>query len=335
MFGQVDGDVLGHLQPGRASDALLVAPATATTLARLAAGLADDMLAAQALAFPGPLVLAPAMNPRMWSHPATRRNVEALGERGCVFVRPESGPVACGDDGEGRLAGLSDILFAAARSLLPQDLAGKTVLVTLGPTREAWDGVRVWTNRSTGRMGAALAQAAFLRGALVEAVAGPGSPPLPAGVRRHDVDTAAEMHAAASSLWDKADYGLFTAAVADFSPLPFGPAKCKKADRQAGFSLSFSPNPDILATLAARAGSERKVLGFAAETDSLERETRAKRARKQCHLMAGNLLGSPDAGFGAATNRMFVCDLFGREEHWPLSTKEDVAWRLLDWLLTL
>jgi phosphopantothenoylcysteine decarboxylase/phosphopantothenate--cysteine ligase len=335
MFGQEDGGVLGHLQPGRVSDALLVAPVTATTLARLAAGLADDMLAAQALAFPGPLVLAPAMNPRMWAHPATRRNVQALGERGCVFVLPASGPVACGEDGEGRLADLSDILFAAARTMLPQDLAGKTVLVTLGPTWEPWDGVRVWTNRSTGRMGAALAQAAYLRGASVDAVAGPGSPALPAGVRRHDVISALEMFAAASTLWEQADYGLFAAAVADFSPHPFGPAKCKKSDRQEGFSLPFSSNPDILATLAANAGPDRKILGFAAETESLEQETRAKRKRKHCHLMAGNLLGAPNAGFGAATNRMFVCDRLGREEHWPLLAKEDVAWRLLDWLLTL
>jgi phosphopantothenoylcysteine decarboxylase/phosphopantothenate--cysteine ligase len=293
------------------------------------------MLAAQALAFPGPLVLAPAMNPRMWSHPATRHNVQVLRDRGCLVIRPASGPVACGETGEGKLADMSEILFLAARALLPQDLAGKTVLVTLGPTWEHWDGVRVWTNLSSGRMGAALAQAAFLRGATVLALAGPGSPPLPAGIQRQDLVTAADMLAAANLAWDQADYGIFTAAVADFSPQPFGPGKCKKSARPGGFTLDFMPNADILATLAAKARSGQRILGFAAETEALEAETRAKRARKNCHLMAGNQIGEPGSGFGSATNRMFVCDHQGREEHWPLMPKEEVAWRLLDWLLLL
>jgi phosphopantothenoylcysteine decarboxylase/phosphopantothenate--cysteine ligase len=335
MFGQDDGTVFGHLRPGTVSDAMLVAPATATTLAKLATGLADTMLAAQALAFAGPLVLAPAMNPGMWSHPATRHTVQVLHERGSVFVLPVSGQVACGVSGEGRLAEISDILFLTARALIPPDLAGKTFLVTLGPTREPWDDVRIWTNRSTGRMGAALAQAAFLRGAAVHAVAGPGSPPLPAGIHRLDVCSAAEMFDAAASVWDRADYGLFTAAVADFSPQPFGPGKGKKSDRQAGFSIAFTPNRDILATLAAKARHDQKILGFAAESGDLEQETRAKLLRKKCHLMAGNLLGQADAGFASPTNRLFVCDYRGREDHWPLLPKEDVAWRLLDWLSLL
>lgn len=335
MFSHDEGTLFGHLQPGRTADAMLIAPATATTLARLAGGLADDMLAAQALAFDGPLVIAPAMNPRMWQHPATQHNVTLLRERGCSFVWPSAGLVACGDQGEGKLAESGEIVFAAAQSLAPQDFSGRTVLVTLGPTREQWDGVRVWTNLSTGRMGAALVYAACLRGATVHAIAGPGVPALPAAVYRHDVQSAAEMFAAADSVWAEADYGIFTAAVADFSPDPHGPEKFKKQGAADGFSIHFSPNRDILASLAAAAAPHQKILGFAAETDKLEASTRDKLRRKNAHLLAGNHIGRPDSGFAAATNSVFVCDKNGREEQWPSLCKEDVAWRLLDWLSTL
>ena len=336
MFGQDEGVPFGHLQPGRTAEAMLIAPASATTLSRLASGMADEMLAAQALAFPGPIVIAPAMNPHMWLNPATQHNVKLLTERGCTFVYPASGAVACGDTGQGRLAEPEEILLAAAKALLPQDLAGQTLLVTLGPTWESWDGVRVWTNRSTGRMGAALVYAAWLRGATVRAVAGPGVPKLPGGVERHDVESAAQMFEAAKTIWPGADVGIFSAAVADFHPVPFGPEKFKKQSAAAGFSVSFKPNPDILATLAAEARPGQKLLGFAAETSGLEEAARGKLHRKKTHLIAGNLVGgAADSGFAASTNSMFVCDCTGREEIWPVMSKEDVAWRLLDWLSTL
>jgi len=336
MFGQDEGAQFGHLQPGRTAGAMLIAPASATTLSRLAVGLADDMLAAQALAFPGPLVIAPAMNPQMWQNPATQHNVTLLTGRGCTFVYPASGVVACGDTGQGRLAERGEIVLAAAKALLPQDMAGMSILVTLGPTWESWDGVRVWTNRSTGRMGAALVHAAWLRGATVHAVAGPGVPELPGGVQRHDVESAVQMFEAAKALWPGNDAGIFTAAVADFHPAPHDREKFKKQDAATGFALDLLPNPDILATLAASAGANQKIVGFAAETSGLEAATRDKLRRKKAHLMAGNLVGGPaDSGFAAATNRMFVCDHNGREEECPVMSKEDVAWRLLDWLLTL
>jgi len=339
MFGQDEGSQFGHLQPGRTAGAMLIAPASATTLSRLAAGLADDMLAAQALAFPGPLVIAPAMNPHMWQNPATQHNVALLTQRGCTFVHPASGVVACGDTGQGKLADSGEIVLAAAKALLPQDMAGMTILVTLGPTWESWDGVRVWTNRSTGRMGAALATAAWLRGAVVHAVAGPGVPELPGGVQRHDVESAARMFETTQALWPGCDAGIFAAAVADFHPVPHGREKFKKQDAEKGFSLDFLPNPDILATLAADRKKDQKIVGFAAETSGLEAATRDKLRRKKAHLMAGNLVGGPagswDSGFAAATNKMFVCDHQGREEAWPVMSKEDVAWRLLDWLSTL
>ncbi|MDR3174967.1 MAG: bifunctional phosphopantothenoylcysteine decarboxylase/phosphopantothenate--cysteine ligase CoaBC [Desulfovibrio sp.] len=334
MFEE-NADPFAHLEPGRKAHAMLVAPASATTLARLACGLADEMLAAQALAFPGPLVLAPAMNPTMWAHPATRQNVSLLRERGIVFVPPDTGPVACGDNGEGKLASRKEIVFAAAKALLTQDMAGKKVLITLGPTREPWDGVRVWTNFSSGRMGAALASAAYLRGAEVHALAGPGVPGLPDKVQRTDVNTARQMFEAAADIWPHMDIGVFSAAVADFSPVPLGPAKFKKSVAGDDISLRFTRNPDILAALARKARPEQIILGFAAETDDLEQNARAKLRAKGMHLVAGNMIGLPDSGFISENNTLFVCDCRGREENWPGMAKTDAAWRLFDWLLTL
>lgn len=333
MFGQDDGIRFAHLQPGRTAHAMVIAPATATTLARLAAGLADDMLAAQALAFPGPLVIAPAMNPHMWQHAATQANIALLTERGCCVIPPASGLVACGDSGQGKLADVEAILLQTVCKLVPQDMAGHTVLVTLGPTREPWDGVRYWTNGSTGRMGASFVYAAYLRGAVVHAVTGPGTPPLPADVHRHNVTTAREMFSAAEAVWDDCTLGVFTAAVADFSPVRYGSAKFKKDASSEGFSLSFTPNADILATLGSRAASHQKLLGFAAETTDLEISALRKLQSKKAHIIAGNYLDSPESGFASATNRVYVCDRNGRTEQWPVLEKEEVAWRLLDWLL--
>ncbi|MDR0828172.1 MAG: bifunctional phosphopantothenoylcysteine decarboxylase/phosphopantothenate--cysteine ligase CoaBC [Desulfovibrio sp.] len=335
MFNDNGENTFAHLEPGRQAEALLIAPASATTLARLAHGLADDLLAAQALAFNGPLLLAPAMNPNMWSHPATRHNVKILRKRGVIFVAPESGRVACGDEGEGKLASLPEIVLAAAKALLPQDMAGIKILLTLGPTWERWDGVRIWTNPSSGRMGAALAVCAHLRGAEVFALAGPGVPDLPHQAHRIDVASARQMFDAASDLWPQMDTGLFCAAVADFSPSPFGPTKYKKNGNDTELNIRFLPNPDILATLARHSRPDQKILGFAAETDNLENNARAKLKSKGMGLMAANLLNVTDSGFACANNTLFVCDCRGREEKWPPMLKSDAAWRLLDWLLTL
>ncbi len=335
MFGPDEDALFGHLQPGQTAQAFMVAPCSADALARFAAGLAHDMLAAQVLAFDGPVVLAPAMNPRMWQHQATQENVAQLKRRGVAFVEPGRGLVACGESGQGRLADLPELVFAAAKALVPQDFSGKTILLTLGPTHEAWDSVRVWTNRSTGLMGASLAQAAYLRGAKVHALAGPGVPRLPTEVERHDVNSAKDMFAKAKELWPQADMGIFSAAVADFSPEPFTGGKFKKADATSGLDIHFSPNPDILADLAEKRRPEQKVLAFAAETDNLREQCRDKLRRKKAHILAGNFVGTPGEGFAAATNRMFVCDHTGREEQWPVMSKADVAWRLLNWLCDL
>lgn len=334
-----EGDAtFGHLEPGQVAQALCIAPASAATLARLAQGQADTLLACQALAFDGPLLLAPAMNPRMWAHPATQANVRCLVERGAQLLLPDCGSTACGDEGQGKLADPREIYWAALRALSPQDMAGQRVMLTLGPTREAWDAVRYWTNPSTGTMGACLALAAWLRGASVDAICGPACPWLPTGIRRHDVCTAEEMFRTADTLWPEADLGIFSAAVADFSPRPFGNTKFKKAEAQTkgGFSVDFVPNVDILKTLAARRSPQQKVIGFAAETvDDLAQAAQIKLEAKQAHMIIANPINREGAGFASPTNSVLVLDYQGRQEEWLSLSKADIAWKVCSWLLTL
>ncbi len=321
-----------HLEPGQIMDAMLIAPASATTIARLAAGMADDLLACQALAFARPLVLAPAMNPKMWEHPATRANVATLAERGAHIVAPGWGHTACGEMGQGRLAELTTIHLALLKALTEQDMRGLRLMITLGPTRESWDGLRFWSNPSTGTMGACLAVAAWLRGAEVHAVCGPGCPELPEAIVRYDVHSAQEMFTAASDIWPSADMGIFSAAVADFRPEAVGGKKFKKADAPDGLTVRFVPNPDILATLSHNRRQDQKVLGFAAESVNLEQAVRDKRHSKNTHMIVGNLIAD---GFGTTRNTTFVADLHGREEHWQDLPKTEVARKALTWLLSL
>ncbi|MBQ9407440.1 MAG: bifunctional phosphopantothenoylcysteine decarboxylase/phosphopantothenate--cysteine ligase CoaBC [Desulfovibrio sp.] len=333
-----DQDVFAHLEPGQHAQAMIVAPATADTLRRLAQGAADDMLAAQALAFDGPLVIAPAMNPRMWAHAATQANVRILASRGASIVQPDSGGTACGDTGQGRLAPLHQIFLAALHALCPQDMVGKRVLVTLGPTREQWDGVRYWSNPSSGRMGAALAVCAWLRGARVTAITGPGlALSLPGDLDLRPVCCAKEMFAVARDLWPEMDLGIFVAAVADFSPKPFGEKKFKKSSAPQGFSIDFLPNPDILQTLARERTSAQKVLGFAAESvdtpEDLLHLARAKLEAKHADILAANAINMPGSGFGTETNALAVVDARGRSELWSTASKADMAWDLCTWLL--
>lgn len=333
-------DPFAHLEPGQHADALLIAPASADTLARVANGAASDMLSAQVLAFDGPVLAAPAMNSRMWRSAATQENVTRLAARGVTIVTPASGAMACGDVGQGRLAPLPVLLAFTLRAVAPKDLAGRTALVTMGCTREPWDGVRVWTNPSTGAMGAALAMAAWLRGASVIAVAGPSVSDslLPAGIEgvtRVNVGTAREMFEACDAAWDTCDMGMFSAAVADFSPVRYGATKFKKAGRDT-FTVDFTPNPDILKTLAARRRPDQKVLGFAAETASSDEElmalARVKLEGKRADVVAANNVAAAGSGFGTATNTMAVVARDGSAAAWPAMSKADVAWDLCTWL---
>ncbi|MFH1913150.1 MAG: bifunctional phosphopantothenoylcysteine decarboxylase/phosphopantothenate--cysteine ligase CoaBC [Pseudomonadota bacterium] len=328
--GQGEG-AFGHLEPGQEAAALVIAPATANMLAKLAHGLADDMLSCQALAFPGPRIVAPAMNPRMWQAPATRRNWDALADLGFIRVDPESGGVACGDTGTGRLAPLEEILTATLRAVSPQDLAGRRVLVTLGPTREPWDGVRFWSNPSSGTMGACMAMAAHLRGAEVTVVAGPVDLVFPSGIRVVPVHTALEMHEACLDLWPSMDIACATAAVADFRPEPHGPGKFKKSGA-ADLTVTFLPNPDILKAMGQSKRDGQRLIGFAAETGDPRAEAARKLAAKRLDLMAANDVSRQGSGFCSATNEMFVIDAAGRAESWPVLPKTEVAWRLWDHL---
>ena len=329
----VGDDVFGHLMPGEACHAFVIAPASATTLSRLANGLADDMLSCQALAFPEKLVIAPAMNPRMWHNPATLENVEKLRRRGHVIVEPGCGRTACMEEGQGRLAPVEDIYLHGLRAMSPQDMAGQTVMITLGPTREKWDGVRFWSNPSSGTMGASFAVAAWLRGADVHAICGAGTPELPSAITRHDVTSAAEMYQAADSLWKDMNIGVFTAAVADYAPVPFGDSKFKKGGDD--LTVSFTRTVDILKTLGNAKRDDQRVIGFAAETDNIHENVKKKLAAKNADIVVGNNVAKSGSGFGSATNEVCIVDRNGRQEDWPVAPKPEVSWRVFDWLLQL
>jgi phosphopantothenoylcysteine decarboxylase/phosphopantothenate--cysteine ligase len=334
MFNAKASDPFGHLEPGEIADAMVIAPATASTMARLANGLADDMLSCQALAFSGPRIVAPAMNPRMWAAPATQRNWDMLAELGYIRVSPEAGSVACGDTGTGRLAPVDEIFLAVLKALAPQDLAGRKVLVTLGPTREPWDAVRFWSNPSSGTMGACVAVAAYLRGADVTVVAGPTALGFPDEMGVVSVTTARQMFEACADLWPGMDMACLTAAEADYRPVPFGEAKFKKGTSAgAGITVEFETNPDILKHLGETKREDQRLIGFAAETGNLREEAARKLAAKNLDLIAANNVAKAGSGFGVATNEMFVLDAKGRKEQWPQLPKTEVAWRLWDHLL--
>ena len=260
-------------------------------------------------------------------------NMDSLRARGAVVVEPGWGHTACGEFGQGRLAELADIHAAVLHALAPKDMSGKRVLITMGPTREHWDALRYWTNPSTGVMGAGLAVAAWLRGAEVHAVCGPGCPRLPGDIARCDVSSADQMQEQAATLWPDMDMGIFTAAVADFRPEPLdAPGKFKKSSAPGGFTLRFVPNPDILATLSAARRPDQVVAGFCAESGNLEEAARDKLQAKNAHLIVGNLIAD---GFATARNTVFVVDARGRSERWENLPKAEIAWNVLTWLLSL
>jgi phosphopantothenoylcysteine decarboxylase / phosphopantothenate---cysteine ligase len=320
-----------HVALGRAADVALVYPATAHVLAKLATGLADDLLTTTLLAATCPLVVAPAMHTEMWQHPATRHNVEVLRSRGVHVLGPDEGPLMGGDVGPGRVvapeaavAALERLVAAAA------DLAGRIVVVTAGGTREPIDPVRYLGNRSSGRMGVALAAAAARRGATVHLVAGPTDLATPAGVTRHDVTTAEQMRAAVLSLAAAADVVIKAAAVADFRPASVATSKVKK---EAGVpTIELVRTPDILAELGAsrEPGDPPLLVGFAAETDDVEAHGRAKLERKRADLLVVNDVSATDAGFEVDTNRVVILGRDGSRSEVPLAGKDAVAERILD-----
>ena len=321
-----------HIAVAQDNDVLVVAPATADLLARFAHGLADDFLTTLYLAFTGPVVLAPAMNTAMWQHPATQANLETLRRRGHRIVEPEDGFLACGTIGPGRLAEPERIASAVMAELRRRsDLEGETVLVTAGPTQEALDPVRYISNRSSGKMGYALAEAAAARGASVILVSGPVHVPPPRGVALLPVRTASEMRTAVLENLERATVVVKAAAVADFHLKEIPAQKVKKT--AARLTLELDPTPDILAELGRKKG-DRLLIGFAAETENLEREARRKLETKNCDMIVANLV-SDTAGFDADDNEVLLVLRTGESIAVPRASKRAIADRILDEALKL
>jgi phosphopantothenoylcysteine decarboxylase/phosphopantothenate--cysteine ligase len=324
---------IGHIKLADTADLLLIAPATADLVARLAAGMGDDLLTTVALACKAPVLLAPAMNVNMWAHPIVQQNLRRLVDvAGVTVVGPGEGFLACRWTGPGRLAEPADIVEAAARLLVEKDFRGARVLVTAGPTHEAIDAVRYLANRSSGKMGYAIARAASARGAEVTLISGPTSLPGPLGVELVRVTSALEMAEATSGRAAETDVVVMAAAVADFRMQSVAAGKLKKEDLGETPSLDLRRNPDVLAALGKRVFTGRRpiLVGFAAETDHLARGARHKLETKGCDLVVANDVSAQGAGFEVDTNRV---TLFGPGDaalELPLASKDEVAHRVLD-----
>lgn len=339
LFGDTSGgeanleSAIEHIAVAQRTDLLLVAPATADIIANFARGVAGDFLTTLYLASTAPVIVAPAMNVNMWNHVATRENVETLRARGIKIVQPDEGYLACGMTGPGRLAGIEEILAAVREVTKAQrDLEGETILVSAGPTCEDLDPVRFLTNRSSGKMGYAVAEVAAKRGAKVILVSGPVSLETPAGVERLDVRTAEEMRRAVVEHFAFASIAILAAAVADYRPAHPHSEKIKKSS--APLAISLEPTTDILAEIAKNKGS-RIVVGFAAETDHVAENARKKLASKNADLIVSNDVTAEGAGFDRDTNVVTFFSRDGRDLPLPKMSKSEVAQRILDEVLRL
>jgi len=331
LFDAAEEGQIDHIALADWADLVVVAPATAHSLARFASGLADDLVSTVVLATRAPVLLAPAMNVNMWRHPATAHNVLTLTERGVHSVGPEAGELACGWEGEGRMSDPAVIAERVAALLGARDLAGVRVLVTAGGTREPVDAVRYLGNRSSGKMGYAVARQAARRGAEVVLVSAPSGLATPPGVRRVDVGSALEMRDAVRREFAGADVVVKAAAVADFRPKSVSLRKIRKEDLAdgAGLSLELVRNPDILAELCREKGS-RVIVGFAAESHDVIESARRKIARKGCDLLVANDVSGAESGFDVDRNTVSFVWPAGDVETLPSLSKDEVADRLLD-----
>ncbi len=324
-----DPAAVEHVHLARWGQILVIAPATAHTLARLAAGLADDLLTNVALAFPGPVVVAPAMHTEMWQHPATQANLAVLERRGVQVVPPASGPLTSGDVGPGRLADLPDLIAGISAALTPaQTLAGVRVLVSLGGTREPLDPVRYLGNRSSGRMGAAICAEALRRGAEVTAVAAATTVELPDGIRVLRVETAQQLYDTVLAEAPARDVVIMAAAVADFRPKASAPAKLKKD--QGVPEVVLEPTPDTLAELGRRRRPDQILIGFAAETNDHLANARAKLDRKRLDLVVVNHVETERSAFGTDTADAALVDNAISEDLPPGASKQEIARHLLN-----
>ncbi|SHE35625.1 phosphopantothenoylcysteine decarboxylase / phosphopantothenate--cysteine ligase [Desulforamulus putei DSM 12395] len=322
-----EGGVL-HIDLAQKADVLVIVPATANIIGKAASGIADDLVSTLIMAASCPVLFCPAMNAVMFHNPVVQQNITKLKELGYHFVEPGEGRLACGTTGKGRLADQAIIFHSIEKLLTPQDLAGLDVLVTAGPTREPLDPVRYLSNRSSGKMGYALARVAALRGARVTLVTGPTSLIPPPGVEAIRVETAREMYDAVLQHFEQADLVIKAAAVADYRPQDVSSQKIKKQGQD--MQLQLTRNPDVLAELGRRKKDHQLLVGFAAETNDLEQNALAKLTRKNLDLLVANDVTIPGAGFDYDTN---VVRIFGRDgevESLPLMDKNRVAQKILD-----
>lgn len=329
MFNRETPWEVEHISLAKQADAFLVAPASANFLGKAANGIADDMLTTTILATRAPVLVAPAMNSAMYLHPAVQENLHRLTQRGYTFIQPDSGRLACGDEGIGRLAEVDAIVEAAMKAMYPRrDLEGKRILVSAGPTQETIDPVRYITNHSTGKMGYAIARAAAARGANVTLVSGPVALAAPQGVETIPVVSSADMFRAIDARFDACDALVMAAAPADFTPQSPQQQKIKK--QGGGMSLNLRNTRDILGAMGQRKEG-RILMGFAAESEKLAENAQAKLRRKNLDYIAANDILSKDAGFGTDTNRVTLYDQKGGARDSGPMTKDALA----DWLLDI
>jgi len=319
---------IAHIALARKASAVVIAPATANLIARLACGMADDLLTTLVLAARVPVILAPAMNTAMWENIATRENVEKLKSRGFLFVGPASGEMACGEFGEGKLADIEDIANAARITIAePKNLKGRKFIVTSGPTREPIDPVRYISNRSSGRMGTAIAAALMRRGAEAAFVHGPSEVKPPYGAKIYPVESALEMRNRTMELWPSADGAVLVAAVADFRPAVISSRKIKKRDGL--LEIKLEETDDILADLGKTRGS-RFLAGFAAETDGLVANAAEKLKKKNLDMIVANDVSAAGIGFGSERNSVVILCSDGKRRDVPEASKEEVSWEITD-----
>jgi phosphopantothenoylcysteine decarboxylase / phosphopantothenate---cysteine ligase len=330
LFSLTDEAEMGHIRLSREADLVVVAPATAALMAKMAAGLADDLASTLLLAADKPILIAPAMNPQMWGHPATRRNLARLVGDGVRLVGPNPGDMACGEVGAGRMAEPQEILTAIELALAPRrrPLAGRSAVVTSGPTREPLDPVRYLSNNSSGRQGHAIARALVEAGASVTLVSGPVAEPEPPGAKVVNIETAREMLAAVDATLP-VDIAVFAAAVADWRPAAMPTEKIKKREGEGPPMIELVENPDILRTVARDRRRPGLVVGFAAETGDLEAKARAKLARKGCDWLLANDVSTGSGVFGGDRNRILLLTGDGPADAWPELDKFAVARRLV------
>jgi phosphopantothenoylcysteine decarboxylase / phosphopantothenate---cysteine ligase len=329
QWGDSERGGVDHIELARWAELLLIAPATANVLAKLAVGIADDALTTYALAHRAEVLVAPAMNTYMLAHPTVRQNIETLRARGVGIIEPVNGLLACGEEGAGKMPDVPELVAIVRERFVARDLVGRRVLVTAGPTREPLDPVRYLTNRSSGKMGYAIAEAARRRGADVTLVSGPTTVTVPAGVDVLRVTTAQEMHEAVLRAAGEHQILIKAAAVADFAPVEVAERKIKKRDDSDTLTITLRKNPDILADVA-RLSPRPFVVAFAAETDMVEQNARIKLQKKGADLIVANDVADATIGFDSNENEVLIIGSDGETTRFPKAAKSVIANRILD-----